>query len=104
MLKLYFLGTMGLHLNSMVMHVKHKARNDFMEMFLHHGVTLLLYGLSYYLNRIECGLIIMYLHDWADIPCSFVRCFSETVFSNITIISAVSMVILWFYSRLYVFP
>lgn len=103
-LKYYYLGTMGFHLFSMIQHTAHKARNDFMEMALHHGSTLFLYALSYYLNRVECGAIIMYLHDWADIPCSFVRCFSETVFVAPALISAALMVVFWFYTRLIVFP
>lgn len=95
---------MGFHLYSLIIHTTNKARNDFMEMTLHHGSTLFLYGLSYYSNRLESGAIIMYLHDWADIPCSFVRCFTETVFVIPVIISAAGMLILWFYTRLIVFP
>lgn len=103
-LKYYYLGTMGFHLYSLIHHASHKARNDFMEMTLHHGSTLFLYFLSYSINRVEAGAIIMFLHDWADIPCSFVRCFTETTFVFPALISAIGMVILWFYTRLIVFP
>lgn len=75
-----------------------------MEMFLHHGATLFLYGTSYYLNRVECGLIIMFLHDWADIPTAAVRCWTETKYTNIAVASAVSMAVVWLYSRLFIFP
>ena len=103
-MKYYILSTMGFHLYSTVLHAFTKARNDYMEMMLHHGSTLLLYGFSYYVGRVEAGTIIMFLHDIADIPCGFVRCFSETIYSNVAILSAVAMMISWFYTRLLIFP
>jgi hypothetical protein len=66
--KLYYLGTMGYHLHQMIVHCTLEARNDFVEMFLHHVLTIFLYGQSYYLHRGSYGALIMYLHDWADIP------------------------------------
>ena len=95
---------MGFHLYSLIHHMTTKARNDFMEMILHHGSTIFLYGLSYYFNRVESGALIMFLHDIADIPCSFARCYSETVFILPSLLSAVGMVVSWFYTRLIVFP
>lgn len=42
--RLYYLGTMGYHVHSLITHALHTARNDFVEMFLHHIVTIFLYG------------------------------------------------------------
>ena len=95
---------MGFHVYSMLKHIFHKARNDYIEMCLHHGGTVFLYGVSYYLNRIECGLIIMHLHDFADIFTGFVRSFTETTFHNMSLISGISMIISWIYSRIFVYP
>lgn len=103
-LKYYYLSTMGFHLFSFVQHGLSLARNDYMEMMLHHGATVLLYGLSYYCNRVESGAIIMFLHDWADIPTGFTRCFSETTFTNLSILNAVLMLVSWLYTRLIIFP
>jgi hypothetical protein len=104
MFRYYYLGTMGFHLYSSVHHLFHKARNDFWEMVLHHGATLFLYGVSYYLYRFECGAIIMFLHDWADVPTSFIKCFSETIFTRINVLGITCMALLWLYTRLYLFP
>lgn len=95
---------MGFHLHSTVTHVIHKARNDFIEMFLHHAATLFLYGISYYLCRWEFGSIIMFMHDWADVPTSGIKCWSETVFLTPTLISLGFMSTLWLYTRIYLFP
>jgi len=103
-LKYYYLGTMGYHVYSMVLHVFKKVRNDYVEMILHHGGTVFLYGVSYYLNRIECGLIIMFLHDWADIFTGIARSLSETTYKKSTITSMIGLLINWGYSRLYVYP
>jgi hypothetical protein len=46
----------------------------------------------------------MHLHDWADIPTQFVRCFTETEYVTPSIISAVLMTLSWFYTRLWIFP
>lgn len=102
--KYYYLGTMGFHFYSSVLHIVHKARNDFWEMVLHHGATLFLYGVSYYLYRWECGAIIMFLHDWADVPTSIIKCFSETIWVKINLIGITLMAILWLWTRLYMFP
>ena len=73
-------------------------------MFLHHIVTLFLYGFSYLTNLTLAGAVIMFLHDWADIFTQFVRCFSETTFLPLALISTLGMTLSWFYTRIYVFP
>lgn len=47
---------------------------------------------------------VMFLHDIADIPTQFVRCFSETTKFKTTICSVVGMIVTWFYTRILVFP
>lgn len=103
-LRCYYLFTMGYHLHQMVWHLIEDTRNDFVEMFLHHIVTLALYGFSYLTNMTAAGAVIMYLHDWADIFAGLVRCFTETTFDFMSIISVIGMATSWFFTRLYVFP
>lgn len=43
------------------------VRHDYMEMMLHHIVTMFLYGFSYLVNMTLGGAVVMYLHDIADI-------------------------------------
>lgn len=73
-------------------------------MFLHHVVTIFLYGQSFILHRASYAAVIMFLHDWADISTQFVRCFNETKYNGFALFWAVMMTISWGYTRLYVFP
>ena len=73
-------------------------------MFLHHSVTIFLYGFSYYGNFTVAGSIIMYLHDLADIFTSGVRTFTETNCNKLSTFFAVMMTLSWLYTRLIVFP
>lgn len=88
----------------MINHFLHPARNDFMEMFLHHVVTLLLYGFSYMVRFTQVGAVVMYLHDLSDIFATLVRCVTETTSFVVIIPSALMMLFSWFFTRIYVFP
>ena len=57
---------MGYHLSEAIKHSQSKRRGDYMEMVLHHMVTLFLYGASYISHRSCEAALIMYLHDFAD--------------------------------------
>jgi hypothetical protein len=100
----YYLATMGYHLYQTALHMSHPARNDFVEMFLHHVVTILLYGGSYMCNFTRAGASIMFLHDIADIFSSFVRCYTETNILSLLLVSVAGMTLSWAYTRLFVFP
>ena len=73
-------------------------------MFLHHVVTLMLYGFSYLLNMTAAGAVVMFLHDWADVWTSVVRCFIETTLMNMTWFGITGMAITWIWTRIYMFP
>jgi hypothetical protein len=101
----YYLGTMGYHVHQMVQHAFfEEIRGDFVEMFLHHVVTLMLYGFSYLINMTAAGSVVMFLHDWADIFTSIVRCFTETTLLPFTLVGITGMATTWVWTRLYIFP
>jgi hypothetical protein len=66
-LRTYYLFTMGYHLQCLLHHMSDHVRHDYMEMMLHHIVTMFLYGFSYLVNMTLGGAVVMYLHDIADI-------------------------------------
>lgn len=102
--KAYYIGTMGYHVNDIFMHLLHPARNDFVEMFLHHIVTISLYGFSYMTSFIPAGALVMFFHDLSDTFTAMARCFTETTFKKMIAVSGVLMLASWFYTRLLVFP
>ena len=72
-------------------------------MLLHHLVTVYLFAFSYLSNQ-SIGGPVTFLHNWADVAISFTRIWSETKFANsIALPSFALMLLVWFYTRLYVF-
>jgi len=102
--RLYFTGAMGYHLASMVtLAVSKEKKNDYVEMMLHHLVTMYLCGFSYLTNTLIGG-IIAYLHDIADIFVSLTRAVSESEWKATTAGLFTFTLIVWFHTRLWVFP
>jgi hypothetical protein len=107
-LKMYYLITLGYHINStraiFWSYCNNQNKNDWIEMLLHHMLTVALYMFSYMLLIIKHGSLIMFLHDWADIWTPFVKIWVETTYKKMTIAGAAICWIVWVYSRLIVFP
>jgi TLC domain len=103
-LKEYFMIQLGYHFQSLVVHIFSKIRNDFMEMLLHHSVTVMLLSLAYLMNYQPISLLILYSHDISDIFVCFSRVFVDTDFKPGVLFFYVSLMISWVYTRLYVFP
>ena len=96
---------MGYHLAQfLITPVMGSKKSDFIEMSLHHLVTLLLYGSSYLLNMQEIGSTIAFIHDIADVPTNVSKMLSETVIWKYATIPHVSNIFVWGYTRLTVFP
>ena len=107
-LRFYYLSTLGFHFNSLRAllwaYFTNRSKNDWVEMLLHHLLTVALYAFSYMTNSIKIGSLIMYLHDWADIWTPFTKFWVDTPYKYTTIVSGVIIWSVWFYSRLIVFP
>jgi ceramide synthetase len=72
-------------------------------MTLHHLVTVYLYGFSHMTNTLIGGPVA-FLHNWADVVVSWTRVWAETEYKSIAGYSFVIAQIIWFYTRIYVFP
>ena len=104
MVKLYMLVTQGYHLESLISHFVLERRNDYIEMALHHIVTIYLYSGCYLMNCTQIGAVIAFLHDVADVTTPLCKMWSETRYSHIAIACFISNVFLWGYTRNLVFP
>jgi ceramide synthetase len=78
-------------------------KSDFIEMTLHHLVTVYLYGFSF-MSNMMIGGPVAFLHNWADMMNSWTRIWAETVHSKVAGYSFLIAQITWFYTRIYVFP
>jgi hypothetical protein len=104
-----YLGTylrvgMGYHVGGMFFHFFDDRRTDYLEMFLHHSVTLYLMGGSYLFNVWETAAIVTYIHDFTDISVSIIKVLTETEYKITTAVVFVVHMIIWFYMRLVIFP
>ena len=95
---------MGYHVGSLINHFVNPRRNDFVEMALHHIVSLYLFGGYYLFNVWETGAVIALLHDIADITTNLVKLLSESRFKTATAVVFVIHMTIWFYTRLFLLP
>jgi hypothetical protein len=79
-------------------------KNDFMEMLMHHIVTVYLYEGYYMLNVWEIGSLIAYLHDFGDIFVNIVKFMAETPYGNCTAVIFLVHMSMWFYTRCIILP
>ena len=95
---------MGYHCGGLITHFFGTRRNDFVEMGLHHILSLYLYGGAYLYNFIEVGCVIAFLHDIADITTNIVKALAETKLKIPTAIVFVFHMCIWFYTRNLLLP
>jgi len=83
--KNYYLISLGYHCVSIVTlvsdHIKAR-RNDFVEMLLHHMITVSLFVMGYMTGISKMGAVTMFLHDIADIPTDFAK-FSTEILGDV---------------------
>jgi hypothetical protein len=103
-LKEYILVLLGYNFGGLISHFLHSRKNDFIEMGLHHILAIYLTGGGYLVNGWEGSAIITFIHDLADLTTGLVKAGAETKFKNQTALIFVIHMVIWFYSRMVVFP
>lgn len=103
-LKEYFMMQLGYHSSSLLILLTGKTRNDFIEMLLHHSITVTLLSLAYLMNYWPISLLILLTHDISDVFVCFCRVFVDTDYKKTAFALYVCLMVSWVYTRLYVFP
>ena len=103
-LRVYFLATLGYHLQSTIKHCLKERRNDFIEMLLHHCLTIALYTGSYMVNFLPIGLIIVFCLDIADFWTHISKGFVDLIFKKTLHVIGVFLWCSWVYTRIVCFP
>jgi hypothetical protein len=104
-IRIFFIMSLGYHILKTYEQVTAEVkRSDHIEMMLHHGLTVVLIGGSYLCNFVEIGVLVVYIHDIADVWGHLGKCFGDTHFNLVKYFNAVSMWVGWLYSRLIAFP
>ena len=105
MYKYYYLISMGFHTSQLLSQLAFEdwSRSDFLEMNLHHVVTVYLFGFSY-IGNFMIGGPVTFLHNWGDVAISWTRMWIETRYhSTLGMYSFIVAQAVWVYTRLYVF-
>ena len=95
---------LGYHLFSLIAHVIGPIRNDWMELILHHSFTVALIFNGYFANLIPISAMISLIHDVTDVFVYATRVFVDTIYDKLAFFFYVSLMIVFAYSRLYVYP
>ena len=103
-LKEYIMMQLGYHLHSLILHVAKPPRNDFMEMLLHHVMTVFLIGLAYFMNYHVYSILVLIAHDIPDVFVCLAKMFVDTKYTTAALISCTLMVTSWAHLRLCAFP
>jgi hypothetical protein len=100
----YMMIQLGYHLFSLLAHITGPQRNDFMEMLLHHVITVVLIMTGYLMNFQPMSSLILFVHDICDIFVYICRAFLDTKYIGIGFMFYIMLMTSFAYFRLYVYP
>jgi len=102
---IYYMIQFGSALCTFILQFKqNRTRNSYGEFLLHDMATLILLIISFLNNYLRMGAVVLFLHDISDIFSYGCKIYVDTKHIKITLFFYVSLVLTWFWTRLYVFP
>jgi very-long-chain ceramide synthase / ultra-long-chain ceramide synthase len=66
----------------------------------HNLAACYLFGFSY-ISNLQIGVVIVFIHDIADIWVTLTRAFAESEYKKCTVASFLIMMVVWCYARIY---
>eukprot|EP01017_Pseudomicrothorax_dubius_P032390 TRINITY_DN4241_c0_g1_i4.p1 TRINITY_DN4241_c0_g1~~TRINITY_DN4241_c0_g1_i4.p1 ORF type:complete len:335 (-),score=52.54 TRINITY_DN4241_c0_g1_i4:35-1039(-) len=103
----YYLLQIGNHMFAFFDNLLFKrGERNFYEMMLHHILALSLTMMSFQLNLVHVGSIVLIIHDPGDIFLCISRFYSDSKCKKMSVLICIFILNLfvWIYLRLYVFP
>ncbi|VDM53954.1 unnamed protein product [Angiostrongylus costaricensis] len=79
-------------------------RADFMQMTLHHAITILLLYISWTMNMVRVGTLVLFVHDAADIFIEMAKIVRYAEWKNALNVLFVVFIIVWTATRLIYYP
>ncbi|KAJ1352162.1 hypothetical protein KIN20_008367 [Parelaphostrongylus tenuis] len=79
-------------------------RADFMQMTLHHGITILLLNISWTMNMVRAGTLVLFVHDAADIFIEMAKIVRYADWKGVLNVLFVVFIIVWTTTRLIYYP
>eukprot|EP00727_Mastigamoeba_balamuthi_P006004 m51a1_g2022 putative longevity-assurance family protein (388) ;mRNA; f:1290319-1291757 len=103
--RMYYAFGLGHSLHAMYFQLLHKERRrDFLEMMVHHIVTVLLITLSYVYGYTRIGTLVLLVHDFSDVFICLARAANECTPDWVVALSFVLLNASWVYLRLFCYP
>jgi len=102
--RIYYVALFGYYLNHTITQFNDPVRQDFLALFMHHVVTLMLIILSYKSGFSSVGVVLAMCHEPSDMLLSFAKIFRYLGMKNVTDILYVIFSFSWFYCRIYLYP
>ena len=103
-LKCYILLYLGRYFQGLVSVFLEHKRKDFLEMLIHHSVTVMLIGLSYTHQYNRVGVVVMLLLDIGDVPLHLAKLCKYMNRDGAADVFFVLFGVSFFLSRLVVYP
>jgi hypothetical protein len=79
-------------------------RNDFLEMFLHHLITLTLFCGGHIMGDYQSGLVVIYITDFTDLWIHLAKATCDTQWKKMCTFLGVQMWFWWLYFRIICMP
>ncbi|KAK0404483.1 hypothetical protein QR680_017472 [Steinernema hermaphroditum] len=79
-------------------------RHDFMQMMLHHAITILLLWISFSMNMVRVGSLVLFSHDLADIFLDLGKLFNYAKWEVPLKIIFATFMVSWIVTRLIYYP
>jgi len=101
----YYNLELGFYLSLIVSQFTDVPKKDFMQMFIHHIVTIMLLTFSWTCNFIRIGTLVLVIHDFADIPLEAAKICRYLKTSDLVSNSVFGVFMLsWIFSRIGLLP
>ena len=109
-LHLFYLVQLAIWIDTCFSHCFIEERHkDYVMMYVHHLVTILLVWGSYSNNYMRVGVVVLFLHDFSDVFLDLLKIFNYLKLEGrkgyfIIEFAFFANLLVWAYSRLYIFP
>lgn len=100
----YYMIELGFYWSLIFSQFLDVKRKDFLQMFVHHVVTILLLCLSWAANLFRVGTLVLVVHDFADCPLEAAKMAKYLRWRRIANATFTLFFIVWLVSRLGLYP
>jgi acyl-CoA-dependent ceramide synthase len=101
LVKIYYLFTLSFWVEQLLSIQWEHRRKDYVELFVHHCVTIALITSSWYMHLWRIGHVIMAIMDIGDVPLAFAKMMRYAGQELLCNVSFGTFLLVWIYTRYY---